>query len=64
MSPEQFLFVAATASFHEGLIDCDVAAASVFDKKCCVWNVVEELLDDGQFGGDARSHFRERTGKC
>jgi hypothetical protein len=26
--------------------------------------VVEELLDDGQFGGDARRHFRERTGKC
>jgi hypothetical protein len=64
MSPEQFLFVAATASFDQGLVDCDVAAASVFDKKCCVWNVVEELLDDGQFGGNARRHFRERTGKC
>jgi hypothetical protein len=26
--------------------------------------VIEELLDDDQFGGDARWHFRECTGKC
>src|SRR5437899_1642548 len=63
MTPEQFFFVAAPAAFDEGLIDGDVTAASVFDKKCGVRNVVEELLDDGQLGGNARRDFRERTGK-
>src|SRR5689334_11793735 len=63
MSPEQFLFVAATATFDKGLINGKVTAASIFDKKCRVGNVIEKLLDDGQFGGDARRNFRERTGK-
>lgn len=64
MPAEQFLFIAATTTLNERLIDGDVTSASVFDKKCGVRNVIEELFDDGQFGGDARRHFRERTGKC
>ncbi len=64
MTSEQFLFVAATTTFDEGLINGNVTTASVFDKKCGVGNVIEKLLDDGQFGGDARRDFRERTGKC
>ena len=63
MTSEQLLLVAATTTFDEGLINGDVTAASVFDKKCCVGNVIEQLLDDGQFGGDARRNFRERAGK-
>ena len=47
MTSEQFFFVAAPAAFDEGLIDGDVTAASVFDKKCGVGNVIEELFDDG-----------------
>jgi len=63
MSSEQFLFVTATTTLDQRLIDSDVTAACVFNKKGCVRNVIEQLLDDGQFGGDARRHFRERTGK-
>src|SRR4029077_15389322 len=47
MSAEQFLFIAATTSFNEGLIDGDVTAAGVFYKKCGVGNVIEKLFDDG-----------------
>ena len=47
MTSEQFLFVAATTTFDEGLINGNVTATSVFDKKCGVGNVIEELFDDG-----------------
>lgn len=47
MPAEQFLFIAATTAFDERLIDGDVTAASVFDKKCGVGNVIEKLFDDG-----------------
>ena len=47
MTSEQFLFVAATTTFDEGLIDGEVTAASVLDEKCRVRNVIEELFDDG-----------------
>ena len=47
MSAEQFLFITATTTLNEGLIDGDVTAAGVFDKKCGVGNVIEELFDDG-----------------
>jgi len=63
MTSKQFFFVAAPAAFDERLIDSDVAAASVFDKKCGIRNMIEKLFDDAQFGGDARRDFRERTGK-
>jgi hypothetical protein len=46
MASEQFLFIAATATFDEGLVDGDVTATSVFDKKCGVGNVIKELLDN------------------
>jgi len=64
MTSEQFLLIAAATTFDERLIDGEVTTASVFDKKCGVGDVIEELLDDGQFRGDARRHFRECTGKC
>ena len=41
MTSKQFLLVAATTTFDEGLINGDVTAASVFDKKCGVGNVIE-----------------------
>lgn len=46
MTSQQFLFLAATTAFDQRLIDRDVAAASVFDKECSVWNVIEELFDN------------------
>lgn len=47
MPAEQFLFIAATTTFNKRLIDGDVTAASVFDKKCGVGNMIEKLFDDG-----------------
>ena len=47
VAAEQFLFITATTTLNEGLIDSDVTAAGVFDKKCGVGNVIEELFDDG-----------------
>ena len=44
---EKFLFIAATATINQGLIDGDVTAASIFDEESSVGNVIEELLDDG-----------------
>ena len=47
MTTEQFLFIAATTALNKRLIDSDVTAAGVFDKKYRVGYVIEELLDDG-----------------
>ena len=44
---KEFLFIAATTTFDEGLIDGDITAASVLDEKYSVGNVIEELFDDG-----------------
>jgi hypothetical protein len=47
VATEKFLLIAATTAINQGLIDSDVTATSIFDEKCGVRNVVEELLDDG-----------------
>lgn len=60
---EKLLFIAATATVDERLVDGNVTATRIFDEKCGVGDVIKKLLDDRQLGGNARRDFRERTGK-
>jgi hypothetical protein len=63
VATQEFLFIAATATFDQGLVNGDISAARVFNEEHGVGNVIEKLLDNGQFGGNAGWNFRERTGK-
>ena len=63
MTTQQFLLVAAAAAFNERLVEGGIAATGIFDEKSRLREMIEELLDDGQFGGERGRGLSGHTGK-